>query len=71
VITSEWSRYICESQSHFGHSPFCYYIFVEPQLLQTGGGNDKQVREALDMIGDYYADRFVHWVTDALGACAW
>ena len=28
------------------------------QLLQTGGGNDRLVREAWDRIGEYYADRF-------------
>ena len=28
------------------------------QLLQTGGGNDRLVREAWDRIGDYYFDRF-------------
>lgn len=28
------------------------------QLLQTGGGNDRLVREAWDRIGEYYTDRF-------------
>ena len=28
------------------------------QLLQTGGGNDRLVREAWDRIGQYYTDRF-------------